>query len=111
MLIAHLKAHLVTGETVELLPVRHETDVKKELTGLLEGWASSGFLIWEKFVYPWHQVQIHRSGRRKSLEWRSSTKDAGLAWRRSRATARGVLERNAPHLARFPVRLHNLCPG
>ena len=52
MLIAHLKAHLVTGETVELLPVRHETDVKKELTGLLEGWHSSGFLIWEKFVYP-----------------------------------------------------------
>ncbi len=57
MLIAHLQAHLVTGETVELLPVRHETDVKKELTGLLKGWASSGFLIWEKFVYPWHQVQ------------------------------------------------------
>jgi hypothetical protein len=57
MLIAHLKAHLVTGETVELLPVRHETDVKRELSGLLEGWASSGFLIWEKFVYPWHQVQ------------------------------------------------------
>src|SRR6202451_4527054 len=57
MLIAHVKAHLVSGETVELLPVRHETDVKKELTGLLEGWASSGFLIWEKFVYPWHQVQ------------------------------------------------------
>jgi hypothetical protein len=57
MLIAHLKAHLLSGETVELLPVRHETDVKKELTTLLEGWASSGFLIWEKFVYPWHQVQ------------------------------------------------------
>ena len=57
MLIAHLRAHLVTGETVELLSVRHETDVKKELTRLLEGWASSGFLIWEKFVYPWHQVK------------------------------------------------------
>jgi hypothetical protein len=57
MLIAHLKARLVSGETVELLPVRHESDVKKELAGLLEGWASSGFLIWEKFVYPWHQVQ------------------------------------------------------
>jgi hypothetical protein len=57
MLIAHLKAHLLSGETVELLPVRHETDVKKELATLLEGWASSGFLIWEKFVYPWHQVQ------------------------------------------------------
>jgi hypothetical protein len=58
MLIAHVKVHLVTGETVELLPVRHESDVKKEVTGLLEGWASSGFLIWEKFVYPWHQVQM-----------------------------------------------------
>ena len=57
MLIAHVKAHLVTGETVELLPVRHETDVKKELSGLLEGWHSSGFLIWERFVYPWHQVK------------------------------------------------------
>jgi hypothetical protein len=57
MLIAYLKAHLVTGETVELLPVRHETDVKKELNGLLEGWASSGFLMREKFVYPWHQVR------------------------------------------------------
>ena len=58
MLIAHLKARLVTGETIDLLPVRHETDVKKEVTALLEGWASSGFLIWEKFVYPWHQVQL-----------------------------------------------------
>ena len=57
MLIAHLKAHLVSGETVELLPVRHETDVKQELSSLLKEWASSGFLIREKFVYPWHQVQ------------------------------------------------------
>jgi hypothetical protein len=57
MLIAHLKARLVSGETIELLPVQHETDVKKELSSLLEGWSSSGFLIWEKFVYPWHQVQ------------------------------------------------------
>jgi hypothetical protein len=57
MLIARMKVHLVTGETVELLPVRHETDVKNEVTTLLEGWASSGFLIWEKSVYPWHQVQ------------------------------------------------------
>jgi len=57
MIVAQLKAHLVTGETVDLLPVRHETDVKKEVNSLLEGWASSGFLIREKFIYPWHQVQ------------------------------------------------------
>jgi hypothetical protein len=58
MLISRLKARLVTGETVELLPLRHETDVKKEVTALLESWASSGFLIWEKFAYPWHQVRM-----------------------------------------------------
>jgi hypothetical protein len=57
MLIARLKARFTSGETVELLPVRHETDVKKEVTALLKDWASSGFLIWEKFVYPWHQLQ------------------------------------------------------
>ena len=57
MLIAHLKAHLLSGETIDLLPVRHETDVRKELTTLLEGWASSGFLIWGKFGYPGHQGQ------------------------------------------------------
>jgi hypothetical protein len=50
----------VTGETVELLPVTHEADVKKEMTALLEGWASSGFLVWEKFVYPWDQVRTLR---------------------------------------------------
>jgi hypothetical protein len=57
MLIAHLKAHLLSGETIELLPVRHESDVKKEVTDLLDKWASSGFLMREKFVYPWHQVK------------------------------------------------------
>ncbi len=57
MLIAYLTAHLVDGNTFELLPVQHETDVKQEVSALLEGWSSSGFLIWEKFAYPWHQVK------------------------------------------------------
>jgi hypothetical protein len=57
MLIAYVKAHLVNGNTLDLLPVQHETDVKKEVSGLLESWASTGFLIRNKFAYPWHQVQ------------------------------------------------------
>jgi hypothetical protein len=57
MLIARLKAHLISGSVVDLLPVRHETDVKKEVTDLLDKWASSGFLMREKYVYPWHQVK------------------------------------------------------
>lgn len=57
MLIARLKAHLVSGDSIDLLPVRHESDVKKEVQDLLEKWASSGFLLREKYVYPWHQVK------------------------------------------------------
>jgi hypothetical protein len=57
MLIAHLKAHLVNGDVVDLLPVRHETDVKKEVTILLDKWSSSGFMMREKYIYPWHQVR------------------------------------------------------
>jgi hypothetical protein len=62
MLIARLKAHMVSGDAVDLLPVRHETDVKKEVNDLLEKWASSGFLMREKYVYPWHQVKTVEVG-------------------------------------------------
>jgi len=59
--IAHVKAHLVSGETVDLLPVRHETDVKKEVNELLEGWAKSGFLIWEKLFTRGNQCKRSKS--------------------------------------------------
>lgn len=57
LLIAHAKALLASGESLELLPIKHEDDVKSEVSALMESWAKSGFLIHGRFVYPWHQVR------------------------------------------------------
>jgi hypothetical protein len=54
--IAHVRAHLVTGEAFDLLPIKHEQDVKTEVNALIESWAQSGFLLRGRFIYPWHQV-------------------------------------------------------
>ena len=57
LLIAQLRAHLVSGEALELLPIKHENDVKSEVETLMESWEDSGFLLHGRFVYPWHQVK------------------------------------------------------
>ena len=57
LLIAHLRAHLVSGESFDLLPIKHELDVKTEVESLIESWSESGFLLHGRFVYPWHQVK------------------------------------------------------
>ncbi len=57
ILIAYLKAHLVSGEVLELLPIRHENDVKSDVIKLLEDWTKTGFLLRGNIAYPWHQVK------------------------------------------------------
>jgi hypothetical protein len=57
LLIAHARAHLVSGEAFDLLPIKHEHDVKSEVNALVESWAQSGFLLRGRFIYPWHQVK------------------------------------------------------
>jgi hypothetical protein len=57
LLIAQLRAFLVNGESFDLLPIKHEQDVKSEVEALVESWAESGFLVHGRFVYPWHQVK------------------------------------------------------
>jgi hypothetical protein len=57
LIIAHVRAHLVTGEAFDLLPIKHEQDVKAEVNALIESWAQSGFLLRGRFIYPWHQVK------------------------------------------------------
>ncbi len=57
VLIAYLEAHLVSEESIDLLPIRHENDVKSDVTKLLEDWAKSGFLLRGNVAYPWHQVK------------------------------------------------------
>ncbi len=81
MLIAHVKAHLVTGETVELLPVRHETDVKKELTGAAR--RLGGFRISDlgEIRLSMAPGADDRGVGGESLQRAGSAKTAGLAWR------------------------------
>jgi hypothetical protein len=57
LLIAQVRAHLVTGESFDLLPIKHEQDVKSEVESLVESWSQSGFLVHGRFIYPWHQVK------------------------------------------------------
>ena len=57
LLIAQLRAFLVSGESFDLLPVKHEQDVKSEVESLVASWAESGFLVHGRFIYPWHQVK------------------------------------------------------
>jgi hypothetical protein len=57
LLIAHLRAHLVSGESFNLLPIKHEQDVKSEVESLIQSWSESGFLLHGRFIYPWHQVK------------------------------------------------------
>ncbi len=57
LLIARLYAHLVDGEGFELLPIKHERDVKSEVDSLIKSWSESGYLLRGRFIYPWHQVK------------------------------------------------------
>jgi hypothetical protein len=57
LLIAQLRAHLVNGESFELLPIQHQQDVKSEVESLVQSWSESGFLVRGRFIYPWHQVR------------------------------------------------------
>jgi hypothetical protein len=57
LLIAQLRAILISGESLDLLPIKHENDVKSEVEALVESWAESGFLVHGRFIYPWHQVK------------------------------------------------------
>jgi hypothetical protein len=57
LLIAQLRAFLINGDSFDLLPIKHEQDVKSEVESLVQSWAESGFLVHGRFIYPWHQVK------------------------------------------------------
>ncbi len=57
LLIAHVTAHLVDGTNFELYPFVDTKDVKSKVSELVEGWASSGFLLRGSHLIPWHQVK------------------------------------------------------
>jgi hypothetical protein len=58
LLVAHVTVHLANEESFELYPFVDPYDVKSKVSELIEGWASSGFLLRGSRIYPWHQVRI-----------------------------------------------------
>ncbi len=57
VLIAHVTAYLLDGTSFELYPFIDPQDVKAKVSQLVEGWASSGFLLRDAYLVPWHQVK------------------------------------------------------
>lgn len=57
LLIAQVRANLLTGEVINLLPFKHEEDVRAEINKFIEDWVKTGFLLKENFLYPWTQVK------------------------------------------------------
>lgn len=58
ILIAEVRAHFLDGKTVDLLPFKHEEDVRAEVNKFIEDWSKTGFLLKQNVMYPWHQVKM-----------------------------------------------------
>ena len=58
VLIAHVTAYLNDGSSFELYPFLDDHDVKGKVSELAEGWATSGFLLRDAYLVPWHQVKV-----------------------------------------------------
>lgn len=57
LLVAHVRALFLNGDSVDLLPFKHEADVRAAINGFIEDWVRTGFLLKENRLYPWHQVK------------------------------------------------------
>ena len=80
LLIAHVVVHLLTGESFELYPFVDINDVKAKVSELIEGWASSGFLLRGSRLYPWHQVRLLEATSVDEIT-RQEAQQRLLAWR------------------------------
>ena len=91
VLIAEVRAHLLNGDTVDLLPFRHEEDVRAEVNSFIEDWVRTGFLLKENLMYPWHQVKqvevvsvrtmSHAEARPYVDDWRQDTEAQKTFWK------------------------------
>ena|SRR5271165_5421838 len=91
LLIADVRAFLLNGETIELLPFKHESDVRAEVYKFIDDWVKTGFLLKDHFLYPWHQVRqvevvsvqamTHAAARPYLDDWRDDTEAQKAFWK------------------------------
>jgi hypothetical protein len=96
LLVAEVKAHFHNGDTVDLLPFKHETDVRAEVNKFIEDWVKTGFLLKENFLYPWHQVKTVEVVSVRALtysqaapyleDWRQDTEAQRVFWKTRKPT-------------------------
>jgi len=95
LLIAEVKAYFIDGEAVDLLPFKHETDVRAEVNKFIEEWVKTGFLLQGPFLYPWHQVKMvevvsvqaltHAQAAPYLENWRQDTEAQKAFWKTRKA--------------------------
>jgi hypothetical protein len=91
LLIAQVRALLLNGETIDLLPFKHDEDVRAEVNKFVEDWVKTGFLLKENFLYPWHQVKLvevvsveaisYAAARPYLDDWRQDSEAQKLFWK------------------------------
>jgi len=98
ILIAEVRAHFLHGEAVDLLPFKHEEDVRAEVNKFIEEWSKTGFLLKQNFMYPWHQVKTvevvsvqamtHAQAAPYFEQWRQDTEAQKTFWKTSKPQAK-----------------------
>ena len=98
LLIAQVKAYFLSGETIDLLPFRHEEDVRAEVNKFIAEWVKSGFLLKDNFLYPWHQVKAvevasvqaltHAQAATYLAEWQQDSQKQKAFWKTRKTKAR-----------------------
>ncbi len=98
ILIAEVRAYLVSGETIDLLPFKHEEDVRAEINKFIEDWSKTGFLLKENFLYPWEQVKLievasvkamsHAEAKPYLEEWQRDSDAQKAFWKTRKAKAK-----------------------
>lgn len=105
VLVAHVRAHMVDGESVDLLPFRHEEDVRSPVKDFIGDWAKSGFLLHDNFFYPWTRVRsvevtyveelTHEQSLRYIDEWHRDGYKEQAFWKTRRSAAKKDEEKNS----------------
>jgi hypothetical protein len=106
ILIAEVRAHFLDGDAVDLLPFKHEEDVRAEVNKFIEDWSKTGFLLKENFMYPWQRVKevevvsvqamTHAQAAPYIEQWRHDTEAQRVFWKTRKPQANKEGKESAP---------------
>jgi hypothetical protein len=105
LLVAEVRALLLNGDIVELLPFKHERDVRAEVNKFIEDWVKTGFLLKENYLYPWNQVKqvevvsvkalTHAEAQPYLEVWQRDMEAQKLFWKTRKPQAKDGDEKNS----------------